>query len=74
MLGCHFEILVSREMTKLDGSAARNYVFQRPLTSKDIKKFEARRTDMDTIRDGIGGLRAAFGDKEFRIEKVGMIC
>ncbi len=60
-------------MGKLDGSNARDYVFQRPLTSKDIKKFKAWRTDVVTIRDGIGNLRAAFGDKEFRIKKIGVI-
>jgi hypothetical protein len=61
-------------MDKLDDSDTRNCVLRRPLTSKDAKKFKAWGTDVDTIRDGIGNLRAAFGDKEFRIKKVRMVC
>jgi len=60
-------------MGKLDGPDAGNHVFNRPLTSKDIKEFKARGTHMNAIRDGIGDHRPIQVDKEFRIKKIGMV-
>ena len=60
-------------MGKLDGPDAGNHVFNRPLTSKDIKEFKARGTHMDTIGDGIGNHRPIQVGKEFRIKKIGMV-
>jgi len=60
-------------MGKLDGPDAGNHVFNRPLTSKDIKEFKARGTHINTISDGIGDNRSIQVDKEFRIKKISMV-
>ena len=60
-------------MGKLDGPDAGNHVFNRPLISKDIKKFKARGTHMNAVRDGIGDHRPIQVGKEFRIKKIGMV-
>ena len=60
-------------MGKLDGPDARNHVFNRPLTPKDIKEFKAGGTYMKAIRDGIRNHLPIQVNKEFRIKKIGMV-
>jgi len=68
------EILVHWEMCKLDGADARDHVFNRPLTSEDIKEFKARGTYMDAVCNGIRDNKTIQVDKEFRVKEIGMVC
>ena len=45
----HFKILILGEMGELDSADARDYVFYRPLITKDVEKLETRRAHMNTI-------------------------
>jgi hypothetical protein len=73
-LNPYFKILIHWKMSKLDGSDARDDVFDWPLFSQNVEKFETGRTDMNAISDGIRGFYPIHIDKELRINEIGMIC
>ena len=67
------EILIPRKAGIPDSARTSRDVFERPLTSENVKKLEARGTGVKAIRDGIGRFPGLKKEKESRIEEIGVI-
>jgi len=70
----YHEILIYLKMGEVNSNNTRNYIFYLPLVSQNVEEFEARRTDMDTISDGIRDLPSIQVNEKLGINKVGVIC
>ena len=57
----------------MDSTNTRNNILDWPLAPEDVKEFEAGRTDMRRICNGVGTFVPVLEEKESRFEEIGMI-